>query len=166
VVIVSGGQTGVDRAAWDVAIELGLPIGGWVPKGRRAEDGAIPESYIGLREAESADPAVRTALNVRDSDATVIFSHGPLTGGSRLTFETAARLKRPVLHVDLTNTSDGEAVGQVQAWLVAVRPNILNVAGPRASGDASIGAHAGAVLRQTLRLLQFSSGAGEVERSG
>ncbi len=70
--IVSGGQTGVDRAAWDVAIELGLPIGGWVPKGRRAEDGVIPERYTGLREAESADPAVRTALNVRDSDATRI----------------------------------------------------------------------------------------------
>ena len=151
--IVSGGQTGVDRAAWDVAFELGLPIGGWVPKGRRAEDGVIHERYIGLREAESADPAVRTVLNVRDSDATLIFSHGPLTGGSRLTFETAARLKQPVLHVDLTDTTDAGAVAKVQAWLVAVRPGILNVAGPRASGDASIGAHAAAVLRQALRLL-------------
>ena len=92
VLIVSGGQTGVDRAAWAAAIELGLPIGGWVPKGRLAEDGEIPARYAGLREAESAEPAVRTALNVRDSDATLIFSHGPLTGGSRLTFDTAARL--------------------------------------------------------------------------
>lgn len=164
-VIVSGGQTGVDRAAWDVAIEIGLPIGGWVPKGRRAEDGAISERYTGLREAESTDPAVRTVLNVRDSDATLIFSHGPLTGGSRLTFETAARLKRPVLHVDLRDTTDAEAVAKVQTWLAAVRPNILNVAGPRASGDVSIGAHAGAVLRQALRLLRFSSGAGEIEGS-
>lgn len=150
-VIVSGGQTGVDRAAWDVAIEFGLPTGGWVPKGRRAEDGAIPERYAGLREAESRDPAVRTVLNVRDSDATLIFSHGPLTGGSRLTFETAARLSRPVLHVDLSNTTDAEAVTEVRAWLLAVRPEILNVAGPRASGDASAGERAAAVLRELLR---------------
>jgi hypothetical protein len=158
VVIVSGGQTGVDRAAWDVAMELGLPIGGWVPKGRRAEDGVIPERYTGLREAESTDPAVRTVLNVRDSDATLIFSHGPLMGGSRLTFETAARLKRPVLHADLTNTTDAEAVTAVLAWLRIVAPNTLNVAGPRASGDASIGEHAGAVLREVLRLLNTSGG--------
>ena len=157
-VIVSGGQTGVDRAAWDVAIELGLTIGGWVPKGRLAEDGAIPERYTGLREAESADPAVRTVLNVRDADATLIFSHGPLTGGSRLTFETAVRLERPVLHVDLSSTPDVEAVAAVRAWLLAVRPDRLNVAGPRASGDASAGEHAGAVLRQALRLLHTSAG--------
>jgi Circularly permutated YpsA SLOG family len=64
--IVSGGQTGADRAAWDVALELGLEIGGWVPKGRLAEDGSIPERYTGRREAALADPAVRTVLNVRD----------------------------------------------------------------------------------------------------
>ena len=149
-VIVSGGQTGVDRAAWDVAIELGLSIGGWVPKGRLAEDGAIPVRYTGLREADSVDPAVRTVLNVRDSDATLIFSHGPLTGGSRLTFETAKRLKRPLLHVDLTRTPDAEAIASVQAWLLTVLPNILNVAGPRASGDPTAGAHAAAVLRSAL----------------
>jgi hypothetical protein len=151
VVIVSGGQTGVDRAAWDVAIEVGLPIGGWVPKGRLAEDGAIAQRYTGLREAESADPAMRTVLNVRDSDATLIFSHGPLTGGSRLTFETAGRLRRPVLHVDLSNTTDAEAVTAVRAWLLGVRPEILNVAGPRASGDASAGERAAAVLRELLQ---------------
>jgi hypothetical protein len=156
--IVSGGQTGVDRAAWDVAIELGLPIGGWVPKGRLAEDGPIPERYAGLREAESPDPAVRTVLNVRDSDATLIFSHGLLTGGSRLTFDTTHRLKRPVFHVDLSKRSDAEAVAAVRTWLVAIRPDILNVAGPRASGDVSIGEHAGAVLRQALRLVHTSGG--------
>jgi len=158
VIIVSGGQTGVDRAAWDVAIELGLPIGGWVPKGRLAEDGAILSKYIGLREADSADPALRTVRNVRDSDATMVFSHGPLTGGSRLTFDTAMRFKRPVLHVDLTNTTDAEAVASVRAWLAVIRPDTLNVAGPRASGDPSIGEHAGAVLRQALRLVHTSGG--------
>lgn len=149
--IVSGGQTGVDRAAWDAAIELGLPIGGWVPKGRLAEDGEIPATYAGLREADSADPAVRTVLNVRDSDATLIFSRGPLTGGSRLTFDTAARLERPVLHVDLTNTPHPEAVASVSAWLQAIRPDVLNVAGPRASVDTAVGELSRAVLREALR---------------
>ena len=148
--IVSGGQTGVDRAAWDVALELGLPVGGWVPKGRRAEDGAIPAKYPGPREADSADPSVRTKLNVRDSDATLIISRGPLTGGSRLTFDEATRLGRPVLHVDLASQSDGEAVANVRAWLATVRPSVLNVAGPRASGDTAIGGLAAAVLRSAL----------------
>jgi hypothetical protein len=154
VVIISGGQTGVDRVALDVAMELGLPIGGWVPKGRLAEDGVIPERYAGLRESESAHPAVRTALNVRDSDATLIFSRGPLTGGSRLTFETAVRVARPVLHVDFAGASFAsvaDVVVRVRAWLEDVRPQTLNVAGPRASGDPGIGDLAGAVLRETLK---------------
>ncbi len=150
-VIISGGQTGVDRAAWDAAIELGLPIGGWVPKGRLAEDGVVPERYTGLRETESAHPAVRTALNVRDSDATLIFSRGPLTGGSRLTFETAMRVERPVLHVDLAGVAFADAIVRVRAWLQGVRPQTLNVAGPRASGDPGIGELAGAVLREALK---------------
>jgi hypothetical protein len=153
VTIVSGGQTGVDRAAWDVALELGLPIGGWVPKGRSAEDGVIPETYASMREADSADPAVRTKLNVRDSDATLIISCGPLSGGSRLTFEEATRLGRPRLHLDLSSKSDADAGEQVRAWLVHVRPTILNVAGPRASGDAGIGERAAVILREALRLM-------------
>jgi hypothetical protein len=145
--IVSGGQTGVDRAALDVAIELGIPTGGWVPKGRRAEDGVIPARYANLREAESRDPAVRTCLNVRDSDATLILSHGPLTGGSRLTLAEATRLGRPALHVDLADRPDADVAAAIRAWLSVVRPAILNIAGPRASGDARIGERAAQVLR-------------------
>jgi hypothetical protein len=150
VTIISGGQTGVDRTAWDVALELGLPIGGWVPKGRRAEDGAIPGKYSGLREADSTNPSVRTKLNVRDSDATLIISRGSPTGGSRLTFDEATRLGRPVLHVDLAGRSRGEAAADVRAWLATVRPTVLNIAGPRASGDAAIGELAAAVLKDAL----------------
>ena len=80
--IVSGGQTGADRAALDVALELGLSTGGWIPRGRRAEDGAIPERYEELVESDSESYERRTELNVRDSDATVVFSFGPPTGGS------------------------------------------------------------------------------------
>mgnify|MGYP003793290687 CR=1 FL=1 len=87
--IVSGGQTGVDRAALDVAMQLGIPVGGWCPRGRRAEDGRIPDSYP-LREASSVNYAKRTELNVRDSDGTLILSGGPLTGGTALT-ESLAR---------------------------------------------------------------------------
>src|SRR5690606_30676655 len=92
--VVSGGQTGVDRAALDAALRLGLPCGGWCPAGRWAEDGPIPERYP-LRETESADPAERTARNVRDSDATLILSPRPLRGGTAGTREVAERLGRP-----------------------------------------------------------------------
>ena len=83
--IVSGGQTGADRAALDIALELGFESGGWVPLGRQAEDGKIPDRYPNLRETDSPLPAVRTELNVRDSDATLIVSHGTLVGGTALT---------------------------------------------------------------------------------
>jgi hypothetical protein len=148
--IVSGGQTGADRAALDVALERGLQIGGWVPKGRLAEDGSIPDRYTGLREAGSADPAVRTVLNVRDSDATLIISHGPLSGGSLLTFREAIRTGRPVLHLELTVLAHAEAVAQFREWLHAVDPTTLNVAGPRASHDAAIGDRVAALLRAAL----------------
>ena len=148
--IVSGGQTGVDRAALDVALELGLAIGGWVPKGRLAEDGRIPDVYPNLRETDTAEYPRRTFLNVRDSDATLILSRGPLTGGSLFTMETARKLGRPSLHVDLIGKSDDDAAGEVRAWLKALDARTLNVAGPRASGDPTIGARAATVLRIVL----------------
>jgi len=148
--IVSGGQTGADRAALDFALENGIPIGGWVPKGRLAEDGRIPERYAGLAETGSADPAVRTARNVRDSDATLILSHGPLDGGSLLTHREATRIGKPVLHLDLDRLSPAAAAAELSTWLAAVRPATLNVAGPRASRDPNIAAATGAVLRMAL----------------
>ena len=149
--IVSGGQTGADRAALDFARANGLDVGGWVPKGRFAEDGRIPEHYLGLLEADSADPAVRTALNVRDSDATLILSHGLLAGGSLLTLQEATRTERPVLHLDLDQVSTASAAAQLRRWLATVRPRILNVAGPRASEDPRIASATEAVLRAALR---------------
>ena len=92
----SGGQTGVDRAALDVARDLGLITGGWVPLGRLAEDGAIPERYAGLRETESSDYAERTTRNVEDSDATLILYRSRLSGGTAFTKMEALRLDRPV----------------------------------------------------------------------
>jgi hypothetical protein len=127
--IVSGGQTGVDRAALDVARALHLERGGWCPKGRLAEDGRIPDEYP-LQEAESSQYAERTALNVRDSDGTLILTTGPPTGGTAYTIERAQRLGKPHLVVDLTQSPD---VGTAKRWLDEHHISVLNVAGPRHS---------------------------------
>ncbi|MEM7121588.1 MAG: putative molybdenum carrier protein [Pseudomonadota bacterium] len=128
--LVSGGQTGVDRAALDVALTLGVPCGGWCPKGRRAEDGPIDERYP-LKETPRVDYAERTAWNIRDSDATLIISPEPLAGGTKLTAELARRQPRPCMAVD--PVSDPDAAAKARAWLDDLKPDVLNVAGPRAS---------------------------------
>mgnify|MGYP006174065873 CR=1 FL=1 len=91
--IISGGQTGVDRAALDAAMAAQYPVGGWCPQGRRAEDGPIPRDYP-LRETPSAEYAQRTLWNVRDSDATLVLTPGPITGGTRWTVVKAQELQR------------------------------------------------------------------------
>lgn len=135
--IVSGGQTGVDRAALDVAIKLGIPHGGWAPKGRLAEDGPIPESYQ-MRETSTAVYSERTEKNVIDSDGTLIISRGDLTGGSETTREMAIQHERPWLHIDLSQTPAFLSAVRIVEWLNAHRIRILNVAGPRASKDPRI----------------------------
>ncbi|MFM8442884.1 MAG: putative molybdenum carrier protein [Methylococcus sp.] len=148
--IVSGGQTGVDRAALDWAIRHGIPHGGWCPKGRRAEDGPIAETYH-LQEAASANYARRTWLNVRDSDATLIFNQGPLEDGTLETVRCAESLHKPyrVLSLDGDN---GEAITQgVVAWLKEGRFVRLNIAGPRESERPGIHARVSAVLEHCLQ---------------
>lgn len=144
--IISGGQTGADRAALDFARRSGIPIGGWVPAGRLAEDGVVPPDFVELRETEGPDPAERTAANVRDSDATLIVSHGPLMGGSALTLELAREMGKPVLHLDLDRISYHDAVASLARWLDSHEVRCLNVAGPRASEDARIYAATYALL--------------------
>lgn len=148
--IWSGGQTGVDRAAWDAARELGLSTAGWVPRGRLAEDGPIPDAYPGLRETQSAEYAERTTGNVRDTDATLILNRGTLSGGTAFTHAEAVRLGRPVLAVDLDGRSISQQVSVVRKWLAQVHGTRLNVAGPRASTDPEL--H-GIVKELLLRVL-------------
>jgi hypothetical protein len=148
--IISGGQTGADRAALDFALARDLETGGWVPKERQAEDGAIPAHYPGLVETGSPDPAVRTSWNVRDSDATLIVSHGPLASGSLLTWHEARRMGRPLLHLDLSAVARDVAVARLCDWLSAVGPATLNVAGPRASEDPAVAAATRALLEAAL----------------
>jgi hypothetical protein len=127
--IVSGGQSGVDRAALDVALERGIPCGGWCPKGRLAEDGPINAKYP-VCETPSAMYAERTRWNVRDSDGTLVLTWGPPTDGTAFTVEFSAELGKPCLVVDLAEEA---GVTEAIAWIEANAIGTLNVAGPRAS---------------------------------
>ncbi len=149
--VVSGGQTGADRAALDAALELGLDTGGWIPRGRRAEDGAVPQRYENLFETTSGAYEHRTELNVRDSDATVVFSFGRPSGGSALTMQIARSLGKPHLLLDLERCSPEEAIQELCRWLTTRRPHVLNVAGPRASEEPRIAAATRSILGAALR---------------
>ncbi len=144
--VVSGGQTGVDRAALDVAIELEIPHGGWCPRGRLAEDGVIPARYE-LTEHESAEYSRRTEQNVIDSDGTLILYVHALSGGTLLTYRYAQQHQRDHLCVDLGQEILPEEARQ---WIRERQINILNVAGPRASGHAEVYPMACEFLRQVL----------------
>jgi hypothetical protein len=144
--LVSGGQTGVDRCALDWALDHGLRCGGWCPRGRRAEDGPLDPRYP-LTETPSAEYRQRTDWNVRDSDATVIFSLSKrLSGGSRETRECARRRRKPCLHLH----PHVDAPSLLRAFLDAHRPLVLNVAGPRASKEPRVGAFVREVLDEVL----------------
>jgi len=144
--IVSGGQTGVDRAALDAALELALPCGGWCPRGRRAEDGPIDARYP-LTETPSDDYSQRTAWNVRDSNGTLVLTRDAPIGGTALTVDVAERLHKPHLVVDLARGARPRAARE---WLVRNAVRVLNVAGPRESGMPGIYADALAFLRAVL----------------
>jgi hypothetical protein len=135
--IISGGQTGADRAALDVAIKLGLPHGGWIPKGRKAEDGTLPDIYQ-LQEMPTDSYPKRTEQNVIDSDGTLIISHGSLTGGSAYTRKMAMKHSKPWFHTDLNKMPTFKAAILIEDWISKNRIETLNVAGPRASKDPLI----------------------------
>ena len=135
--IISGGQTGADRAALDFAIKHNIPYGGWVPKGRKTEDGTLPEKY-NLQEMPTVQYANRTEKNILDSDGTLIVSHGFLTGGSSLTRELAQQHRKPWIHIDLEMISCPEAAGMIIEWIERHGIKVMNVAGPRARKDPKI----------------------------
>ena len=153
--IISGGQTGVDRAALDVALELGIPVGGWCPQGRRAEDGRIPRRYP-LKETPSSRYGQRTAWNVRDSDATLILTVGPLTRGTAFTHKVTHTYSRPVYVVDLAET---RAISPVRRWLARHTVRTLNIAGPRGSTVPGIDVLAARYLRRLFSSLTRASSA-------
>ena len=146
--IVSGGQSGADRAALDWAIANEMPHGGWCPHGRRAEDGRISGCYH-LRETPGSGYSVRTRWNVRDSDLTVIFSIArELTGGSLATLGFARQLQRPCLHLSQEKTRD--PAGELRIFIEESGARVLNVAGPRGSSEPTVTGFVTAVLDVAL----------------
>jgi hypothetical protein len=145
--IISGGQTGVDRAALDFAIDHDIPHGNWCPRGRKAEDGPLEPKYR-LTETPSASYPQRTEWNVRDSDGSVIFSIASvLTGGSKKTVEFAIKHNKPWLHLHKGTASPESALLKfIQDHEIAT----LNVAGPRASKEQEVGAFVKRVLEATF----------------
>jgi hypothetical protein len=148
--VVSGGQTGADRAALDWAIRHGIPHGGWCPRGRRAEDGPIDARYD-LQETASASYARRTWLNVRDSDATLIFNQGPLEDGTLETLRCAEALNQPYRIFQLEGDTLEAVTRAVIGWLKEGRFARLNIAGPRESKRPGIHASVSEVLEGCLR---------------
>ena len=143
--IVSGAQTGADRAALDWAIEHRIPHGGWCPHGRKAEDGTIDPRYK-LQETPSSGNPQRTEWNARDSDGTVVFSIAPvLTGGSKKTVELAQKHWKPIIHI----AREGGTASPAQALLRSIQDNkikVLKVARARASKEPEFGAFVKATL--------------------
>lgn len=151
--IISGAQTGADRGGLDAAIELGIDHGGWCPKGRRAEDGIIPDRYR-VVETRGAGYERRTELNVIDADVTLIFIDGiRLTGGSRLTTKYCEKHNKPFLVVNIFDKLPPilTAVGN---FLIKHKPVVINIAGNRESKAPDIQEHVAAVMALVLMELE------------
>jgi predicted Rossmann-fold nucleotide-binding protein len=144
--IISGGQTGVDRAALDAALESGISCGGWCPKGRRAEDGVIPLNYA-MEETSSSDYPQRTEFNVQDADGTLILAWGPPLGGTLLTLRLARKHRKPCRIIDLSAAIDAPSSRE---WIIKNEIETLNVAGPRESEAPGIYTRALNLLREVL----------------
>ncbi|MDX8405392.1 MAG: putative molybdenum carrier protein [Mariprofundus sp.] len=152
--IVSGGQTGVDRAALDAAMALDIAVGGWCPRGRRALDGKIPDCYP-LRETRGNGYQTRTKWNVRDSDATLIICHGKPSGGTALTLRYCEALAKPSFIYQLpVGRSPAPMDSELLQWLDKQRVHTLNIAGPRERSAYPIYRPAYALLSELFRRWQ------------
>lgn len=130
--IISGGQTGVDRAALDAAMAHNFPVGGWCPEGRLAEDGVIPDRYP-LQELPAAGYRQRTLQNVRYSNATLIIYFDTLSGGTEQTLAFCLKEHKPYRLIDAEAINTDKAVEKVLRFLGQGEDKVLNVAGPRSS---------------------------------
>lgn len=163
--IVSGGQTGVDRAGLVAAMSAGLPFGGWVPQGRRAEDGIVSMAFHAMRESANPGYRWRTRANIQDSDATLILADSvPLNGGTALTAAIAEELRKPCKIVCL---GADDTAAQIRDWMLSLewsvpeRPFgqiVLNVAGPRESKAPGIFKRARQVLEEVFADFQNEGG--------
>jgi len=132
--IISGGQTGVDRAALDAALESGIEAGGWCPEGRKAEDGAIPKKYP-VQVLKNAGYLQRTQKNAVNSDGTVIIYFGYPTGGTEQTIFFCIKEKKPYVLIDADEFTIESASAKIFSFIEKYSISTLNVAGPRASSE-------------------------------
>ena len=130
--IISGGQTGVDRAALDVALRHAIECGGWCPAGRLDEFGKIPDRYP-VQELQAGGFNERTLQNVKDSDGTVVVYPGELRGGTEQTVRFCVDLKRPHQLIDASKLSAEDAAKLIADFVRENKIGILNIAGPRQS---------------------------------
>jgi hypothetical protein len=136
--IISGGQTGSDRAGLDVAMERGIDHGGWCPAGRKASDGEIPERYR-LQETEEATYPPRTERNVKEADATVIFFRGPkMSAGCALTKRLCEKHEKPYVLVDIAINNERDSACIVRHLIGEHGVSTLNVAGSRENKSPGI----------------------------
>ncbi len=140
----------MDRAALDVALELGIPCGGWCPEGRLAEDGVI-DSHYPLEELAGGDYIRRTMRNVSDSDVTVVIYFDQLEGGTELTVEFCNQENKPFLTIDANAVQFSSAVDEILGFTRRVQPETLNIAGPRASKQPYAYAYTKALLTDYLQ---------------
>ena len=158
--VVSGGQTGVDRAALDAAMALGIEVGGWCPRGRKAADGIIPAGYP-LTETRGKSYQTRTRWNVRDSDATLIICRDEPTGGTALTIQYCEQMGRPFevcrLYPDHYALPDSQNPLYYVYWVHALNVRVLNVAGPRERKSCPIYGRSYAFLIELFRSIQESN---------
>ncbi len=145
--IISGGQTGVDRAALDFALRQHIHCSGWCPKGRRSEDGVIPAEYP-LIETSTELYQQRTRLNVKHSDATLVITDGAKSRGTSLTVKLAGSCNKPCLVI---NSNDDSELKKLRKWLKRHKPQILNVAGPRGSETGMIYQMAIEILNKSFK---------------
>lgn len=167
--IISGGQAGVDRGALDASMALGVPVGGWCPRGRRAEDGEIPPKYDRLVEARSADYRERTKLNVCDADCTILLVDGRKIGpGTRLTERLCTQMKCPVILADVKSMVRGgvdDDADVVAEFLLRHKPAIVNVAGSRESTNPGIQQRARRFMTEVLLKTNHPSWKWDVENA-
>ena len=152
--IISGGQTGADRAALDAALAAGFPCGGYCPRGREAEDGVIDAHYP-LEEIEGGY-AERTRKNVQAADATVAFYTGTLTGGTLQTVNYCREQQKPCHTIDIERLDDPASIRSLAGFLQGRDIRVLNVAGPRESGSPGIHARVGSIIAGLIKQLQGS----------
>ncbi|MBU1343879.1 MAG: putative molybdenum carrier protein [Proteobacteria bacterium] len=147
--VISGGQTGADIAGTDAAIACRAPYGGWLPKGRKTENGPVPKEYTEFLEMGRGGYPKRTEQNVIDSDGTVIFTYGKLAGGSSLTKNFSVKNKKPWLHIDLDAVQNPAA--KIKDWIIEWDIKVLNVAGKSASKAPGIYDQVKTIIMEVLK---------------